>query len=111
MPRAMTNLNASVLGDTCWGWIARAPDYRVNWTAGSGALPLIFSVSSDADTVLVVNDAQGAWHCDDDGGNMGLNPAITITAPVSGQYDVWVGTFAQGDLQDSTLNVSELYSQ
>lgn len=103
-------IDASSLGGNCVGWVARAPDYRVNWTAGSGANPLIFSVQSDADTTLVINDAQGNWVCDDDGGNEGLNPAISFSNPVSGQYDVWVGTFTQGDLQDSTLSVSELYS-
>lgn len=104
--------DASALGvPGCVGWIATAPDYRVNWTAGSGALPLVFSVQSDADTVLVINDAQGNWICDDDGGNNSLNPAITIQNPSSGQYDIWVGTFAQGELQPSTLNVSELYAQ
>ncbi|MBL8543294.1 MAG: peptidase S1 [Hyphomonadaceae bacterium] len=103
-------IDASSLGGNCVGWVARAPDYRVNWTAGSGANPLIFSVQSDSDTTLVINDAQGNWVCDDDGGNEGLNPAISFSNPVSGQYDVWVGTFMQGDLQASTLSVSELYS-
>lgn len=95
----------------CAGWIARAPDYRVNWTAGSGALPLVFSVQAEADTTLVINDANSNWVCDDDGGNNGLNPAITFANPASGQYDVWVGTFAPGSLQPSVLNVSELYAQ
>lgn len=104
-------LDASLLGANCRGWIARAPDYRVNWTAGSGSLPLIVSVDAEADTVLVINDAQGNWVCDDDGGNESLNPAITFNAPVGGQYDIWVGTYAQGGLQPSTLSVSELYSE
>lgn len=104
-------LDASALGGTCRGFVAEAPDYRVNWTAGSGELPLIFSVESEADTVLVINDAQGNWVCDDDGGNEGFNPAITFTNPVGGQYDVWVGTYSQGPLEGSELNVSELYSK
>jgi hypothetical protein len=105
-------IDAAVLGQPgCVGYIAQAPDYRVNWTAGSGSLPLIFSVASDADTTLVINDAEGNWLCDDDGGNAGLNPSITITAPAPGQFDVWVGTYSEGELQDSTLNVSELTSQ
>jgi hypothetical protein len=83
----------------------------VHWTAGSGQLPLVFSVSSASDTTLVINDAGGNWLCDDDGGNEGLNPAITIASPPSGQYDIWVGTYAEGQLQDSTLYVSELSSQ
>lgn len=106
------NIDASGMGvPGCVGWIARAPDYRVNWTAGSGSLPLVISVSSDADTTLVINDAAGNWVCDDDGGNNGLNPAITFSNPASGQYDIWVGTYSQGDLQPSTLDVSELYAQ
>lgn len=105
-------IDAATLGVAgCVGWVAQAPDYRVNWTAGSGALPLVFSVQSEADTTLVINDAEGNWICDDDGGNNGLNPAITFTSPASGQYDIWVGTFSEGDLQPSTLNVSELYAQ
>jgi hypothetical protein len=104
--------DASQLGvNACVGFIARAPDYRVNWTAGQTKLPLVFSVLSDADTTLVINDAQGNWICDDDSGNGALNPSITITDPVSGQYDVWVGTFQSGPTQKATLNVSELYSQ
>jgi len=90
----------------CVGWIATAPDYRVNFTAGNYGLPLIFSVAAEADTTLVINDAGGNWVCNDD--SNGLNPAIRFDNPQSGQYDVWVGTFAQGDLQDSTLSVSEL---
>ncbi len=103
--------DASGLGGACVGWIAQAPDYRVNWTAGSGALPLLFSVDAGADTTLVINDAQGNWVCDDDGGNNNLNPAINFANPSSGQYDVWVGTFSSGDLQKSTLHVSELETQ
>jgi hypothetical protein len=103
--------DASGLASTCTGWIAQAPDYRVNWTAGPSGLPLLFSVDAGTDTTLVINDAQGNWICDDDGGNNGLNPAITFNAPPSGQYDVWVGTFSSGDLQKSTLHVSELTAQ
>jgi large exoprotein involved in heme utilization and adhesion len=103
-------INASTVGSQCTGTIARAPDYRVNWTAGSGSLPLMFSVDSSSDTTLVINDAQGNWICDDDGGNQGLNPLVTIQHPPSGQYDVWVGTFGGGTAA-SQLYVSELYSQ
>ncbi len=104
-------IHASVVNESCMGWVAQAPDYRVNWTAGSGQLPLVFSVSSEADTTLVINDAQGNWVCDDDSGNGPLNPSISFQNAVSGQYDVWVGTYAEGDLQPSVLHVSELSSQ
>jgi hypothetical protein len=93
----------------CVGWITRAPDYRVNWTAGSGVLPLIFSVQSEADTTLVINDANGNWVCNDD--TNGLNPVVTFNNPSGGQYDVWVGTFSEGATQPSVLSVSEIASQ
>lgn len=93
----------------CVGWISSAPDYRVNFTAGDLGLPLIFSVQADADTTLVINDASGNWVCNDD--SNGLNPAVTFQTPVSGQYDVWVGTFSEGSTQPSTLSVSELSAQ
>jgi hypothetical protein len=95
----------------CVGYIAGPPDYRIQWTAGQNKLPLVFSVNADADTTLVVNDPNGNWICDDDSGNGGLNPSITIPDPPSGQYDVWVGTFQSGPIQKAELDVSELYSQ
>lgn len=106
------SLDASVtVNEQCRGWIAAAPDYRVQWTAGSGQSPLIFSVASDADTTLVINDSQGNWVCDDDGGENGFNPSISFSNPPSGQYDVWVGTYSSGDLQESVLHVSEVDTQ
>jgi len=95
----------------CVGSVSRAPDYRVNFTAGSAGLPLVFSVQSDADTTLVINDAEGNWVCDDDGGNEGLNPAVTFANPISGQYDIWVGSYVEGELPPAVLHVSELYAQ
>lgn len=94
----------------CVGSISRAPDYRVNFTAGDAGLPLIFSAQSESDTTLVISDAGGNWVCDDDGGNTGLNPSITFANPVSGQYDIWVGSYAEGDYPQAVLHVSELTS-
>ncbi len=97
-------------GGDCQGFIADAPDYRVNFTAGSGNLPLVFSVNARADTTLVINGPDGRWYCDDDGGNDGLNPSYVFRRPASGQYDVWVGTYGGATLQPATLSISELYS-
>lgn len=102
--------DASNLQPNCRGWIATAPDYRVNFTAGNNNLPLIFSVNSDSDTTLVINGPNADWICDDDGGE-NLNPSVRLDSPASGQYDIWVGTYSQGPLQESTLHVSELTSQ
>ena len=101
--------NAESLSASCRGFIADAPDVRLNYRAGS--LPLIISVASSADTTLVVNGPDGRWYCDDDGGVNGLNPALRWNSPASGQYDIWVGTYGNASLQPANLYISELTSQ
>lgn len=97
-------IDASRLGGACDGSIARAPDYEVTYTAGS--LPLYFYVNAGSDTTLVVNGPDGLWYCDDDS-NGGRNPQVTYNTPMSGTYDVWVGTFS-GGTTPATLFVTEL---
>lgn len=96
------------LGSSCRGYIANAPDFRLQFSAGS--LPLILSVASGSDTTLVVNAPNGQWYCDDDGGE-GLNPSLRFGSPMSGQYDIWVGTYGRTSYENATLHISELYSQ
>ncbi len=86
-----TAIGAAADGTNCVGYIADAPDYRIQLTPGSGSL--IIQVTSQSDTTLIVNAPDGNWYCDDDSGG-GVNPALTFLAPVaSGQYDIWVGTY------------------
>jgi hypothetical protein len=47
------------------------------------------------DTGLVINDASGRWHCDDDS-HSGLDPEVNIHGAPSGQYDVWVTSYQSG---------------
>lgn len=100
---------AQSIGGSCRGYIATAPDVRLNYAAGS--LPLIISVASANDTTLVVNGPDGSWYCDDDGGNVGMNPSLRWGSPASGQYDIWIGTYGSASLVPATLAISELSSQ
>lgn len=94
-----------VEGDGCAGYInASAPDFDLNYDAGS--LSLFISAESDADLTLVVNDPAGRWHCSDD--ENGLNPGIEFVKPLSGNYNIWVGTYSDTDYQPATLRLSEL---
>ena len=104
------DLDASGIGNACRGYISNAPDLRLVYQAGS-SLPLILSVSADADTTLVVNAPDGRFYCDDDGGNRGLNPSIRFDRPASGRYEIWVGTYRDGNLEKAELKISELYSE
>jgi len=97
------------VSSSCRGFVADAPDVRLNFSAGS--LPLIISVNSSADTTLVVNGPDGQWYCDDDGGNAGLNPSLRFGSPQSGQYDIWVGTYGNASNQPAVVSISELYTQ
>ena len=86
------DIDASSLGDTCNGYIAEAPDFRVNYEAG---------------TSFPLNAADGSWHCNDDSGN-GLNPAVSFTSPPSGQYDIWVGVYSEAATAPAGLYISEV---
>ena len=103
------SIPASNISPGCSGYIAGAPDVRLNYRAGE--YPLILSAASSSDTTLVVNGPDGNWYCDDDGGVNGLNPALRFGSPQSGQYDIWVGTYGSGTLQAARLHISEVDSQ
>ena len=87
--------------------ITEAPDFRLIYKAGD-TFPLSFYVSSETDTTLLINLPNGKFISDDDsGGN--LNPLITLEKPMSGQYDIWVGSFgAKGKNAKATLFITEL---
>ena len=86
------------------GFIALTPDIRIHYTAGSA--PLVFYVdSAGTDPTLAINDPSGGWHCNDDWHS--LMPRIEFATPMSGQYDIFVGTFDEGDFPNTTLYVSE----
>jgi hypothetical protein len=107
--RSGGEIDAQSISSACNGFISRAPDVRLNFTAGT--LPLILSVAAGADTTLVVNGPDGRWYCDDDGGVNGNNPMVRFDAPQSGRYGIWIGTFGNTSLQPGELNISELTSQ
>ncbi len=96
------------LGGPCLGFISNAPDVNVNYRAGG--YQLAFYVRAGSDTTLIINDPQGNWYCDDDGGT-NVNPSIVFGRPVSGQYNVWIGTFGGPSFERTSLRVSEIYTR
>ena len=96
------NEASATIGGNCIGRVADAPDVRLNYNSGS--FPLYLSVNSGGDTTLVVNGPDGRWYCNDD--SMGLDPVVQFSNPMSGQYDIWVGSWGSGE--NATLNISEL---
>ena len=90
------------------------PDpHRVSLTAGgnidvstrvSGCLG--FVADAPQDTTLVINAPDGSWYCDDD--TRGLDPVVQFPNPMSGQYDIWVGTWSNSSFPSAVLNISEI---
>lgn len=101
--RAGGTAPASNASDSCSGSVATAPDYRIVYSAGSQ--PLIIRTQSDTDTTLLVNTPNGAWLCDDDGGD-NANARLELDKPASGTYDIWVGTYS-GGTSAATLILTE----
>ena len=99
--------DASQLGDTCSGFIAGVPDVRLMYEAGT--IPLFIRTRSGVDTTLAVNAPDGQWYCDDDG-SFDVNAQVWFEKPGSGQYDIFVGTYADRSINSATLEISELMS-
>lgn len=97
-------VDASHLGSPCVGYIAGAPDVRVDYVAGG--YPLYIGAESAADTTLVVHGPDGRWYCDDDTGS-GRNPLLSFESALSGQYNIWVGTYGEQAYHAAQLLLSE----
>ena len=91
-----------ILGPSCQGMVADAPDIRVV-LEGTGQADMQISVTSAADTTLIVLLPNGDWYCDDD--TVGLNPAASLSA-FSGVYDIWVGTYDPVGFPEAAVAVS-----
>ncbi|MBI3437206.1 MAG: peptidase S1 [Proteobacteria bacterium] len=103
--RSGGSIDAQEINPGCKGFIASAPDVRIIFT--SGTLPLIISVTSAADTTLVVHGPDGGWFCDENGSSNGREPLLRFSHPQSGQYDIWVGSLASRSMQEAQLDISE----
>ena len=87
-----------------YGYVAEAPDFSLSYSASFFSLTIMVEEADD-DTVLLVNAPDGSWYFNDD--SVGLNPAITFDDPMSGRYDIWVGTYGGGS-SSATLAITEL---
>lgn len=63
-------------------------------------------LDSSCDTTLLIRDAQGTWHYDDDSGP-GLNSRLRLSnlSALNGQVSIWVGTFGPTPCADVEVRV------
>jgi hypothetical protein len=96
------------LAPGCTGFVTAQPDIVLHYD--SPAEWVRFFVRSAGDTTLVINDGAGHWHCDDDSGG-GTNPMVDLPHPASGQYDIWIGSYASSsDRHAAQLGITELHN-
>ncbi len=88
------------------GWngsVASAPDFDLYWNGASPALTI--TVTSGADTVLLVNAPDGQFYWDDD--SYGHDPSLTFANPQPGLYDIWIGHYGGGSGVPGQLIITE----
>ncbi|HJL14813.1 MAG TPA: hypothetical protein RMH99_04105 [Sandaracinaceae bacterium LLY-WYZ-13_1] len=102
------DVSSMSLASGCRGYVTAQPDYILDYTQARSFLRLYFV--GQGDTTLVVNDARGDWHCNDDSFG-GLHPTVDISNPPSGQYDIWVGSYRAGENVRGRLHATEMRSR
>jgi hypothetical protein len=93
-------VDAHTLGNNCRGFIPAAPhlvlsavDYR----------RVVLATAGTHDLTMVVRDASGTFHCDDDSGGS-MQPRVEATLS-PGNHQVWIGTYRANDSSTFTLSV------
>lgn len=90
--RDCRGLRNSIRGESGNGKITINPDFTFKLSNLNNHV-LQFSVVSECDSVLLINTGTETWYYDDDDNqDSRLDARITLTRPVSGIFDVWVGT-------------------
>jgi hypothetical protein len=94
----------------CSGFTNQAPDFDVRLSGGLPLLCVWFEADNPGDdTTLIVNTQTNDWVCNDDSdvGGDRANPRILIPNPVDGTYDIWIGSYNEGEFIDGTLYITE----
>ncbi len=94
-------IDASLLGDGCAGFVNRQPVLTVNWTGEAPFVKTFFV--SDSDPTLLVLTPDGRLLCNDDANEDLLDPVVEVSEPVTGTYKIWVGSYAKGQLIPGVL--------
>ncbi len=101
-----TGRDASTLDANCRGQIDSTPDHLLVATTAMSNLRIM--ANSQSDTTLVVHKPDGSYACNDDGD--GLNPVVVIQGAPAGTYQIFVGSYTEGENASYKLGISELDS-
>ena len=86
--------------DTCYnipgtGNVIQSPDFSIQYNK-TQQYDIRFIVDGQCDTVLLINDANGNWHFDDDSAG-DTDPRIMLSNAADGWIDVWIGTYGDSN--------------
>lgn len=94
-------IDASLLSSECVGYVNRYPVVTLNWSGDAPFVEAFFV--SDSDPTLAILTPDGQLLCNDDANEDLLDPVIEISEPVTGSYQIWVGSYAKGQLIPGVL--------
>lgn len=97
-------VDASTLDAECAGFITEAPTFAVNWEGEVDAFDIFYH--SDFDPTLVLQLPDGSYLCNDDASDNLLDPEILVESPEGGQYNLWVGSFDEGQIIPGLLVIT-----
>lgn len=95
-------LDASVYGVTCRGWIAATPDHTLTLTAQQ-TVDIAVASTDGGDTAMVMV-GPGGTYCNDD--SVGLNPGLAGSF-MAGTYSIWIGSYAMGTNHPYTITFTD----
>lgn len=96
---------AARFGAECQGFIEQQPDHILNLQSDFDYLHVKVESSKDTMLVIVHSSSQEVWCDDDSAGNH--NPRIAHEDWRAGEYQIFVGGYARGEIADYVLSVSE----
>jgi hypothetical protein len=89
-----------VYGDACSGWIAQEPDHVLTLPYDLTYLRIYAEARYGGDLTLVLHHpSTGDIFCDDDSHGR-LDPEITMTYMLAGEWHVYVGSYWRDDMHD-----------
>jgi hypothetical protein len=96
--------DAATFDADCVGYVNDQPVMTTHWEGAVDELRVFFY--SDSDSTLVIQQPDGSFVCADDAADNVLDPEITFTAPMTGAYKLWIGSFDENQLIPGLLVIT-----
>ncbi|MEI8259073.1 MAG: hypothetical protein WCJ30_25675, partial [Deltaproteobacteria bacterium] len=97
-------ISAMSMNSQCRGYVDSNPDHMLYLNSPFNFLRIY--VSSSSDTTLMVRGPSGEVYCADD--TYGTNPAVDLQGAMPGMYQVFVGSYSQGNSSPYTVGFTEM---